>query len=98
MSRYFSRGLGSTRRSGSGRTAEPAASVENDPQRKSGGQFWGDAQRFSLSGLFARSAKFCRKIFKLWQAVAHRAEGLGIIDVDTRIEIESWKGGCKYIH
>jgi hypothetical protein len=62
-----------------------------DPQRKSGGQTCGDAQRFSLSDPFARSTEFCRKIFKLWQAVAHGQNGLGIIDVDTRIECESWK-------
>jgi hypothetical protein len=32
-------------------------------------------QRFSFSDLFTRPAEFCRKIFKLWQAVAHRQNG-----------------------
>jgi hypothetical protein len=83
---------------GATRTSSKQANVANDPQRKSGGQFRGDARRFSLSDLFARSAQFCRKIFKLWQTVAHGQNGPGIIDVDTWIEFESWNSGCKYVH
>jgi hypothetical protein len=78
--------------------APTGQSDAHDPQQKSGGQSCGDAQRFSLSGLFARSAEFCREIFKLRQAVAHGHNGLGIIDVDTRIESESRKSSCKNIH
>jgi len=47
--------------------------------------------------VLARSAELCRKILKLGQAIAHRQNGLGIVDMDGRTELERWQGGCKDI-